>query len=161
MHFRALVYYCLHVVHSALWSRMWSKLVPQKFKCGHLKIGRYIRRAVAAVSRNAEEQNTVWSARKQPTEICGHTEPKPRGQAMWSKAIAKSKWIWYNEYADIAKRPSRRAYNPEALVWLQLPLYRFNNENQPLRAGKQTPTSRAFFFRRCRIVTWKNKFVKS
>ena len=29
----------------------------------------------------------MWSARKQPTEICGHKEPKPRGQAMWSKAF--------------------------------------------------------------------------
>ena len=29
----------------------------------------------------------MWSARKQPAEICGHTEPKPRGQAMWSKAF--------------------------------------------------------------------------
>ena len=102
----------------------------------------------------------MWSARKQPTEICGHKQSKPRGQAMWSKAIAKSKWMWYNKYADIAKRPSRRAYNPEALVWLQLPLYRFNNENQPLRAGKRTPTSRAFFFRRCRIVTLARQIVK-
>jgi len=29
----------------------------------------------------------MWSARKLPTEICGHEEPKPRGQAMWSKAF--------------------------------------------------------------------------
>ena len=29
----------------------------------------------------------MWSARKQPIEICGHEEPKPRGQAMWSKAF--------------------------------------------------------------------------
>ena len=43
--------------------------------------------AVAAASRKRAEKNTMWSARKQPTEICGHTEPKPRGQAMWSKAF--------------------------------------------------------------------------
>ena len=43
--------------------------------------------AVATARRKAEEQNTVWSDRKQPTEICGHEEPKPRGQAMWSKAF--------------------------------------------------------------------------
>ena len=85
MHFRALVYYCLHVVHTALWSRMWSKLVLQKCKCGHLKIGQNIRQAVAAARRKAEEQNTVWSARKQPTEICGQQEPKPHGQIMWSE----------------------------------------------------------------------------
>ena len=48
------------------------------------KIGQGIRRAVAAAREKAEEQNTVWSIRKQPTEICGHREPKPRGQAMWS-----------------------------------------------------------------------------
>ena len=34
---------------------------------------------------NREKQ--MWSARKQPTEICGHEEPKPRGQAMWTKAF--------------------------------------------------------------------------
>ena len=87
MHFRALVYYCLHVVHTALWSRMWSKLVPQKSTSGQLKIGKHIRRAVEAARRKAEEQNTVWSARKRPTEICGQEEPKPHGQAMWSKAF--------------------------------------------------------------------------
>ena len=31
---------------------------------------------------------------------------------------------------------------------------------KPLRAGKQTPTSRAFFFRRCCIVTLVKGFVK-
>lgn len=85
--FCALVYYYFHVVHSALWSRMWSKLTPRKRKCGHPKIGQTIRMAVASARRKAEEQNTMWSARKQPTEICGHTEPKPRGQAIWSKAF--------------------------------------------------------------------------
>ena len=115
MHFRALVYYCLHVVHTALWSRMWSKLVLRKCKCGHLKIGQGIRRAVAAARRKAEEQNTVWSVRKQPAEICGQQEPKPRGQSMWSEAFE----------------------NREA-----------------------TPISRAFFFRRCRIVTLVAQIVK-
>ena len=42
------------------------------------------RGAVAAARGKAEEQNTVWSVRKHSTEICGHREPKPRGQAMWS-----------------------------------------------------------------------------
>ena len=37
--------------------------------------------------KTGREKTTMWSARKQPTEICGHTEPKPRGQAMWSKAF--------------------------------------------------------------------------
>ena len=87
MHFRAFVYYCFHVVHSALWSRMWSKLAPLKSTSGHLKIGQTIRQAVAAARRKAEEQNTVWSVRKPPIEICGHREPKPRGQAMWLKAF--------------------------------------------------------------------------
>ena len=87
MHFRALVYYCLHVVHTALWSRMWSKLVLRKCKCGHLKIGQAIRKVVAAAREKTEEQNTVWSARKQPVEICGQQEPQPRGQTMWSKAF--------------------------------------------------------------------------
>ena len=32
---------------------------------------------------------------------------------------------------------------------------------KPLRAGKQTPTSRAFFFRRCRIVTLIGAVVKA
>ena len=71
MHFRALVYYCFHVVHTALWSRMWSKLAHRKCKCGHLKIGQTIRAAVAAASRKQAEKNTMWSALKQPTEICG------------------------------------------------------------------------------------------
>ena len=81
------MYYCFHVVHSALWSEMWSKLAPLKSTSGHLKIGRCITTAVAAASRKQAEKNTMWSARKQPTEICGHEEPKPRGQAMWSKAF--------------------------------------------------------------------------
>ena len=32
------MYYCFHVVHSALWSRMWSKLAPQKSTSGHPKL---------------------------------------------------------------------------------------------------------------------------
>ena len=63
---------------------MWSKLAPLKSTSGHLKIGQTIKTAVAAARRKAEEQNTVWSARNRPTEICGHKKPKPRGQAMWS-----------------------------------------------------------------------------
>ena len=43
--------------------------------------------AVAAASRKQAEKNTMWSAHKQPTEICGQKQPKPRGQAMWSKAF--------------------------------------------------------------------------
>ena len=43
--------------------------------------------AVAAARRKAEEQNTMWSDLKQPTEICGQQKNKPRGQAMWSKAF--------------------------------------------------------------------------
>ena len=79
---------------------------------------------------------------------------------MWSKAIAKSKWMWYNKYADIAKRPSRRAYNPEALVWLQLPLYRFNMKISLWEQGSKLPSQGLFFFRRCRIVTLVKGFVK-
>ena len=94
--------------------------------------------------KNWQRKNIMWSARKQPTEICGHEEPKPRGQAMWSKAIAKSKWMWYNKYADIAKRPSRRAYNPEALVWLQLPLYRFNMKISLWEQGSELPAQGLF-----------------
>ena len=81
------MYYCFHVVRSALWSRMWTKLVPQKSTLGHLKIGQSIRCAVAAASRKTTEKNEMWSVRKQPTEICGQKQPKPRGQAMWSKAF--------------------------------------------------------------------------
>ena len=81
------MYYCFHVVHTALWSRMWSKLAPIKSTSGQLKIGQSIMTAVVAASRKQAEKNTMWSARKQPTEICGHKEPKPRGQAMWSKAV--------------------------------------------------------------------------
>ena len=66
---------------------MWSKLAPIKSTSGHLKIGQIITTAVAAASRKTTEKNEMWSVRKQPTEICGHTEPKPRGQAMWSKAF--------------------------------------------------------------------------
>ena len=43
--------------------------------------------AVAAASRKQAEENTMWSAPKQPTERCGQKQPKPRGQAMWSKAF--------------------------------------------------------------------------
>ena len=32
------MYYCFHVVHSALWSRMWSKLAPLKSTSGHPKL---------------------------------------------------------------------------------------------------------------------------
>jgi len=66
---------------------MWSKLVPLKSTSGHLKICQSYRWAVAAASRKQAEKNTMWSAQKQPIEICGHEEPKPRGQAMWSKAF--------------------------------------------------------------------------
>ena len=66
---------------------MWSKLAPLKSTSGHLRIGQSIRTAVAATSGKPTEKNTMWSARKQPIEICGHKEPKPRGQAMWSKAF--------------------------------------------------------------------------
>ena len=66
---------------------MWSKLAPLKITSGHLKIGQRNRWAVAAASRKTTEKNKMWSVRKQPTEICGHKEPKPRGQAMWSKAF--------------------------------------------------------------------------
>ena len=60
------------------------KTRTSKMQMWSQKIGRYIRRAVAAARRKAEEQNTVWSVRKQPAEICGQQEPKPRGQSMWS-----------------------------------------------------------------------------
>ena len=139
---------------------MWSKLATLKSTSGHLKIGQSNRCAVAAARRKAEEQNTMWSARKQSTERCGQKQPKPSGQAMWSKAIAKSKWMWYNKYADIAKRPSRRAYNPEALVWLQLPLYRFNMKISLWEQGSDLPSQGLFFFRRCRIVTLVKGFLK-
>ena len=64
---------------------------------------------------------------------------------MWSKTIAKSKLTWYNIYADMAKRPSRRAYNPEALVWLQLPLYRFNMKISLWDQGSKLPSQGLFF----------------
>jgi len=66
---------------------MWSKLAPLKSTSGHLKIGQSIKTAVAAARRKPTKKNAMWSARKQPIEICGHEEPKPRGQAMWSKAF--------------------------------------------------------------------------
>ena len=87
VYFRALVYCCFHVVHSALWSRMWSKLAPLKSTSGHLKIGQSIRCAVVAARRKPTEKKQMWSARKQPTEICGQQKTKPHGQAMWSEAF--------------------------------------------------------------------------
>ena len=72
VHFRALVYYCFHVVHSALWSRMWSKLAPLKSTSGHLKIGQSIKTAEAAASRKqAEKKRNVVS-------------PKAANKNMWS-----------------------------------------------------------------------------
>ena len=66
---------------------MWSKLAPLKSTSGHLKIGQRNRCAVAAASRKTTEKNEMWSVRKQPSEICGHREPKLRGQVMLSKAF--------------------------------------------------------------------------
>ena len=99
VHFRALVYYCFHVVHSALWSRMWSKLAPLKSTSGHLKIGQSIRCAVA-------------SARRKPTEKskCGQPES------------SRPKDVVINNRKRVVKPCGRKS----------------------LRAGKQTPTSRAF-----------------
>ena len=42
-----------------------------KSTSGHLKIGQAIRKVVAAAREKTEEQNTVWLARKYPTQICG------------------------------------------------------------------------------------------
>ena len=66
---------------------MWSKLAPLKSTSGHPKIGQSNRWAVAAASRKQTEKDTMWSDRKQPTEICGQEQPQTHGQAMWSEAF--------------------------------------------------------------------------
>ena len=86
MHFRALVYYCLHVVHTALWSRMWSKLVPRKCKCGHPKIGQSISTVVAAARRKLTEKkhNVVSSKADDRNMWSGRTK------TAWSSHVVES-----------------------------------------------------------------------
>ena len=110
------MYYCFHVVHSALWSRMCSKLAPLKSTSGHLKIGQRNRWVVAAASRKRTKKKTR----------CGQPQS------------SRPKYVVRNNQNCVVKPCGRK----------------------PLRAGKNEPASRAFFFRRCRIVTLAWQIVK-
>jgi len=66
---------------------MWSKLASLKSTSGHPNLWSNHQDGSSSRKQKTAEKNEMWSVRKQPTEICGHTEPKPRGQAMWSEAF--------------------------------------------------------------------------
>ena len=86
VHFCALVYYCFHVVHSALGSEMWSKLAPLKSTSGHLKIGQNIRTAVAAASRKrAEKKHNVVSPKAADRNMWSY-----RTKTAWSSHVVES-----------------------------------------------------------------------
>ena len=101
MHFRALEYNCLHVVHTALWSNMWSKLAPLKSTSGHLKIGLSITTAVVAASRkNRKNRRTKH----------GVVSPKVADQNMWSYRTQTS-WSCGRKPLRVGKRiPISRAF---------------------------------------------------
>ena len=82
------MYYCFHVVHSALWSRMWSKLAPLKSTSGHRKIGQSIKTAVAAASRKpTEKKHNVVSPKAANRNMWSGRTTNP-----WSSHMVRSLW---------------------------------------------------------------------